>query len=126
MARIPEQEIERLKAEVSLQRLVEAKGVTLARQGKDWLGCCPFHADRTPSLVVSPGKNLWYCLGACATGGTVIDWVMKAERVSFRHAVELLRNDAPLTGPVVRQATVPKLAAPVGAGQSDHRRRGRR
>ncbi|MDO5505075.1 MAG: DNA primase [Pseudoxanthomonas suwonensis] len=119
MARIPESEIERLKAEVSLQRLVEAKGVKLARQGKDWLGRCPFHDDRTPSLVVSPAKNLWHCLGACAMGGTVIDWVMKAEGVSFRHAVELLRNDAPLTGPVVRQATVPKLAAPVDADADD-------
>lgn len=119
MARIPEAEVERLKAEVSLQRLVEAKGVKLVRQGKDWLGRCPFHDDRTPSLVVSPAKNLWHCLGACATGGTVIDWVMRAEGVSFRHAVELLRNDAPLSGHVVKQATVPKLAAPVDADADD-------
>ncbi|MBS0577110.1 MAG: hypothetical protein JSS45_11935 [Proteobacteria bacterium] len=113
MARIPDHEVERLKAEVSLQRLMEAKGVQLVKHGKDWLGRCPFHDDRTPSLVVSPGKNLWHCLGACATGGTVIDWVMRAEGVSFRHAVELLRADAPLSGHVVKQATVPKLAAPV-------------
>ena len=44
-----------------------------------------------PSLVISPQKNLWHCLGACQTGGSVIDWVMRAEGVSFRHAVELLR-----------------------------------
>ena len=56
MARIPDHEIERLKANVSLLRLVEAKGVKLARHGKDWLGRCPFHDDRTPSLVVSPAK----------------------------------------------------------------------
>lgn len=67
MARIPESELEHLKATVSVQRLVEAKGVKLVRQGKDWLGRCPFHDDRTPSLVVSPAKNLWHCLGACAT-----------------------------------------------------------
>ena len=119
MARIPDAEIARLKAEVSLLRLVEAKGVKLERHGKDWLGRCPFHDDRTPSLVVSPAKNLWHCLGACATGGTVIDWVMRAEGVSFRHAVELLRVDAPLSGHVVRQATVPKLAAPVAADADD-------
>ena len=119
MARIPDHELEQLKASVSIQRLVEAKGITLERHGKDWLGRCPFHDDRTPSLVVSPGKNLWHCLGACATGGTVIDWVMRAEGVSFRHAVELLRNDAPLSGHVVRQATVPKLAAPVNADADD-------
>lgn len=119
MARIPDAELEQLKSIVSIQRLVEAKGIKLTRHGKDWLGRCPFHDDRTPSLVVSPAKNLWHCLGACATGGTVIDWVMKAEGVSFRHAVELLRNDAPLSAGIVRQATVPKLAAPVDADADD-------
>ncbi|MGH8033146.1 MAG: CHC2 zinc finger domain-containing protein [Luteimonas sp.] len=120
MARIPEHEVERLKAEVAIQRLVEAKGVALVRYGADLHGRCPFHADRTPSLVVSPAKNLWHCLGACSTGGSVIDWVMKAEGVSFRHAVELLRGDAPLTaGHVVKQATVRKLVAPVDVDADD-------
>ena len=40
-------------------------------------------------------KNLWHCLGACQAGGSAIDWVMRAEGVSFRLAVELLRKDAP-------------------------------
>lgn len=116
MARIPDEVVETLKAEVSLVRLVEAKGIVLKKHGKDWLGCCPFHDDKTPSLVVSPAKNLWHCLGACGVGGTVIDWVMKTEGVSFRHAVELLRHDVGLIGgKVVRQATVPKLASPVTA-----------
>src|SRR2546422_887692 len=57
-------------------------------------GRWPFHDDRTPSLVITPAKNLWHCLGACQAGGTVIDWVMRAEGVSFRHAVELLVNDS--------------------------------
>ena len=92
MARIPEEEIERLKEDVSLQRLVELAGVELRRQGKDLVGCCPFHEDRSPSLVISPAKNLWHCLGACQAGGSVIDWVMRVEGVSFRHAVELLRD----------------------------------
>jgi len=92
VARIPEEEIERLKEDVSLQRLVELAGVELRRQGKDLVGCCPFHEDRTPSLVISPAKNLWHCLGACQAGGSVIDWVMRVEGVSFRHAVELLRD----------------------------------
>lgn len=92
VARIPEEEIERLKDEVSLERLVEAAGVALRRQGRDLVGCCPFHEDRSPSLVVSPGENLWHCLGACQAGGSVIDWVMRSEGVSFRHAVDLLRG----------------------------------
>jgi len=67
--------------------------IQLKRHGTDLIGLCPFHDDHEPSLVITPDKNLWHCLGACQTGGTVIDWVMKAEGVSFRHAVELLRND---------------------------------
>ncbi|MFZ1903907.1 MAG: toprim domain-containing protein [Steroidobacteraceae bacterium] len=93
MARIPDAELERLKSEVSLERLAEAHGVTFTRHGADLIGRCPFHEDKTPSLVITPGKNLWHCLGACQAGGTVIDWVMRAEGISFRHAVELLQND---------------------------------
>lgn len=123
MARIPEEEIERLKNEVSLERLAEARGVKLARHGADLLGLCPFHDDREPSLVISPKKNLWHCLGACQAGGTVIDWVMRAQGVSFRHAVELLKADHPsLTEPVaapVKNSTVRKLEAPVERDADD-------
>ena len=122
MPRIPDDDLARLKQEVSLQRLVEAKGVKLSRHGGDLIGLCPFHNDTTPSLVVSPDKNLWHCLGACQAGGSVIDWVMKAEGVSFRHAVELLRADAPSlaasAGRVVKKSSVVKLA-PVLAHDAD-------
>ncbi|MDA8382588.1 MAG: CHC2 zinc finger domain-containing protein, partial [Betaproteobacteria bacterium] len=90
-ARIPEAEIERLKNEVSVERLVEASGIELKRAGKDLLGRCPFHEDGTASLVVTPAKNLWHCFG-CGLGGGPIDWVIKSRGVSFRHAVELLRE----------------------------------
>jgi DNA primase len=65
MARIPEDEIERLKREVSLVRLAEGRGIKLRGQGDNLLGLCPFHDDREPSLVISPSKNIWHCLGAC-------------------------------------------------------------
>jgi DNA primase catalytic core len=123
MARIPEDEVERLKREVSVQRLAEARGIKLHRHGADLLGLCPFHDDRTPSLVITPSKNLWHCLGACNMGGTAIDWVMKAQGVSFRHAVELLRADyLPLAAaPVqpVKQSTVPKLPPPIARNADD-------
>jgi DNA primase len=94
MARIPEQEIERLKAEVSVERLVEGADIELKKSGKDFVGRCPFHKDDTASLVVTPTKNLWHCFG-CGVGGGPIDWVMKKNGVSFRHAVELLREGLP-------------------------------
>jgi DNA primase len=91
MARIPTEELERLKAEVSVEQLVAAAGVDLKAAGKDLLGRCPFHEDREASLVVTPAKNLWHCFG-CQIGGGPIDWMMKTKGVSFRHAVELLRE----------------------------------
>ena len=126
MARIPDDEIERLKQDVSLERLVEAQGIKLKRHGADLLGLCPFHDDREPSLVVSPKKNLCHRLGACQTGGSVIDWVMKSRGVSFRHAIELLRNDHPsLATParIVAKGTTEavKLATPFEADADDQR-----
>ena len=93
MARIPDEQIDRLKQEVSVQRLAEGMGITFKRHGADLPGLCPFHDDKEPSLVITPKQNLWHCLGACQCGGSVIDWVMKAEGVSFRHAVKLLQAD---------------------------------
>lgn len=120
MARIPEHEIERLKSEIAVERLVEAAGVALRRAGKDLLGKCPFHEDAEASLVVTPAKNLWHCFG-CQVGGGPIDWVMKSQGVSFRHAVELLRNDSPLAASMVKVGTVRKLAPPVALDADDGR-----
>jgi DNA primase catalytic core len=121
MARIPNDELEKLKTTIDLSRLVEAKGVDLKKKGHDLVGRCPFHeGDNEPSLVVTPAKNLWHCFG-CGSGGDVVQWVMKAEGVSFRHAIELLRAGADVSGAVVKVGTVRKLAAPVerDAGDSD-------
>jgi DNA primase len=112
MPRVPDEEVERLKREVPLEALVAASGVELRKTGADLVGRCLFHDDREPSLVVSPGKNLWHCMGACQAGGSVIDWVMRAQGVSFRHAVELLRAGQAgrqLDGPVPARSTVRRL-----------------
>jgi DNA primase catalytic core len=119
MARIPEAEIERLKGEVSVARLIEASGVALAKRGKDLVGPCPFHAEAEPSLVVTPAKNLFHCFGCGAAGGP-IDWVMKRNGVSFRHAVELLREGLPAIGAgVARRTTVRTLPPPVTRDADD-------
>ena len=92
MGRIPDDEIERLKRGISVADLARARGVELVKKGDDLHGRCPFHDDKTPSFVVTPSTNLWHCLGACQAGGSVIDFVMRSEGVSFRHAVEILRR----------------------------------
>jgi DNA primase catalytic core len=116
MARIPDSEIERLKSEVSVQRLIESSGIELKKAGKDLTCKCPFHEDDTASLVVTPTKNLWHCFGCGAAGGP-IDWVIKKNGVSFRHAVELLRDGIPSlaagSASPVKRTTVRKLDAPV-------------
>ena len=120
MARIPEAEIERLKSEVSVERLVESSGIALKKAGKDFIGQCPFHEDDTASLVVTPGKNLWHCFG-CGVGGGPIDWIIKKNGVSFRHAVELLREGLPSLAAdgAVKRSTVRALPAPVAFDADD-------
>jgi DNA primase catalytic core len=117
MARIPDAELERLKAEVSVEQLVEASGIALKSAGKDLLGRCPFHDDREASLVVTPAKNLWHCF-ACQIGGGPIDWMMKAKGVSFRHAVELLRAGA-VEVPAVSRGRIRVLPPPVSLDADD-------
>jgi len=120
MPYVPPEVKERIKREVPIQRLAEARGIKLHRSGKELIGLCPFHDDRNPSLNIDPAKNVWNCKGACGEGGDVILWVMRAEGVSFHHALELLRKDyAPSAGPVVKIATVPKLPPLIDATADD-------
>ena len=59
MARIPETEIERIKQDISLERLAEAAGITLKRHGQDRIGLCPFHDDRKQSLSIATSGVLY-------------------------------------------------------------------
>jgi len=117
MAHIPQEEIERIKHEVRIEELVGARAIALKTHGQNLLGLCPFHNDHEPSLVVTPEKNLWHCMGACQTGGDVFAWVQKTEGVSFRHAYELLSTRffvaSPSDGLVLKKRSdVPKLGSP--------------
>ena len=114
MGHIPDEEKARLKREISIERLAEARGIELRRSGKELIGLCPFHKDTHPSLNIDPVKNVWHCKGACGEGGDVIKWVMRAEGVSFNHAVELLKRDyfpyaGRSTGPPPKESTTVKL-----------------
>jgi DNA primase len=123
MARIPDEELERLKTQVDLAALVRSKGIELKPHGsKDLVGLSPFSEEKTPSFIVSPGKNLWHCMSS-GQGGSVIDFVMKHDGVSFRHAVLLLREQDPhlFGGKAVAKATVPKLAVPVAFDADDQK-----
>jgi DNA primase len=124
MPRIPEDELDRLKRETDLAALVRSRGVELKARGKDLVGRCPFHGpDDEPSLVVTPAKGLFHCFG-CGAKGSVIDFVMLSEGISFRHAAELLRDGAQWSAPghepgAVRCSTVRRLPCPLDPQGSD-------
>ena len=119
MARIPDTEIERIKTETSILRLVESAGIKLTKTGKDYSGLCPFHDEATPSLKVTPDKNLWHCFG-CGAGGDVIEWVVKKNGVSFKHAVELLKEGTPeVADKVGKDGRIRVLPAPVQIDADD-------
>ena len=107
MARIPDAKLSRSKPISHCNVLSKHQVLILKPHGADLVGLCPFHDDKTPSLVITPAKNLWHCLGACQQGGSVIDWVIKQKNISFRHAVELLRQElSPLAAHCVPQCDV--------------------
>jgi DNA primase catalytic core len=124
VARLPDEVVERIRQEVSVQRLAEARGIKLRRVGKNLIGLCPFHKDSKPSLSITPSTNKWHCLG-CGKGGTAIDWVMAAQGVSLRHALEILSRDLlPMStsaAPPPKKSTVPKLPPLIEKTPADKR-----
>ena len=126
MARIPDEELQRIKSQVKLEDLCRDYGIELKRMGPDNLmGRCPFHDDREPSFGVTPSKNLWNCLAGCG-GGDVIALVMRKEDKSFRHAVEVLRQRLGIAPPAAPRLTTrtgtayPFLVSPSDTDLADH------
>ncbi len=72
--------------------------IHLKRSGRNYFGNCPFHNEKTPSLSVSPDKQIFHCFG-CNEGGNVISFISKIEGVGFKEAVEILAEKANITLP---------------------------
>ena len=80
--------------------------VQLRKSGKEWIGCCPFHEDRTPSFRVNPDSGLWFC-HSCGFGWDVLTFVEKIEGLDFRGAFARLAAIAGI--PVESQQYEPTL-----------------
>jgi DNA primase len=81
-------EVSELKLNADIYNLVSSY-VNLKKSGKNFMGLCPFHKEKTPSFIVNTNTQLYHCFG-CGEGGDVISFIMKAENLSFLEAVELL------------------------------------
>lgn len=85
--------MENIIAEVKTRNdIVDVIGsyITLRKAGKHFSAICPFHQEKSPSFVVSPERQMWYCFGACHEGGDVINFIMKYENLSFYEALQEL------------------------------------
>jgi DNA primase len=77
--------IEAVKQRVDIVDVI-SEYVVLRKRGKDYVGCCPFHDEKTPSFSVSPNKQLYYCFG-CTAGGNAIKFLMEVGKRSFSDVV---------------------------------------
>ncbi len=95
--KIPEELIEKIRQEADIVDIV-SEYVQLKKQGKNYFGLCPFHAEKTPSFSVSPDKQIYYCFG-CKAGGNVYSFLMEIESWSFLEAVQYLAEKVGITLP---------------------------
>lgn len=82
-------DVEAVKSKTDIISLIEGYGIILKKSGISWRGMCPFHNGKSPALAVYPDEQSWYCY-SCNTGGDVITFIQKMEKVEFKEAVEKL------------------------------------
>ena len=92
MARIPESLVREILDKTDIVAVV-GDHVRLTKRGGRWVGLCPFHNEKTPSFHVDPDKGLYYCFG-CQKGGSVVQFLMELEKLSFPEVMEDLAKRA--------------------------------
>ncbi len=105
---IPEHIIDEIRQRCDLAALV-GEYLTLEKRGKNLLGLCPFHSEKTPSFTVSPDKQLFHCFG-CGASGNAFSFIMKLENLPFPEAVRFLAKRAGVA--------IPERKAPCSAEDS--------
>ncbi len=85
---IPDQVIDEIRQSIDLVELA-SEYLKLERRGKNMVGLCPFHTEKTPSFTISPEKQLFHCFG-CNASGNVFSFVMDMEKLTFPEAVKIL------------------------------------
>jgi DNA primase len=86
--RYPQTFIDDLRRQADIVRVIQDY-LQLKKKGANWMACCPFHKEKTPSFSVSPVKEIFYCFG-CHKGGSVFNFVMEIESVPFPEAIKIV------------------------------------
>ena len=97
MARIPQSFIDTLLERTDIAHVVGQR-VDLKKSGREFVACCPFHDEKTPSFTVVPAKQFYHCFG-CGAHGTAISFLMEQDGLNFRDAVTTLADEAGLDMP---------------------------
>jgi DNA primase len=105
--RYPQPFIDDLKRQADIVRIIQDY-VELKKKGANWMACCPFHKEKTPSFSVSPHKEIFYCFG-CHKGGNVFSFVMEIERVAFPEAIKIVADKVGMPLPTMIED--PRFAA---------------
>ena len=116
MARfVPPEIIDEIRSKADIVEII-SEYVTLKRQGKNYVGLCPFHLEDTPSFSVSPDRQIFYCFG-CQKGGNIVNFVMEQDNLTLPEAAEKLAAKVGVTIPetdgdhldMVRQSQLRRL-----------------
>ena len=116
MASIPDRIVEEVRDRADIVEVI-GEVVTLKKRGKNYLGLCPFHTEKTPSFNVTPEKQMYYCFG-CQAGGNVFTFLMEYERLDFPTAVRAL---AERTGVEIPEKSADAAPDPWARLRSAHR-----
>ncbi|MFC2103375.1 DNA primase [Bacteroidota bacterium] len=93
--RIPENKIEEIRSTASVVDVI-SEYVQLRKRGKNYIGLCPFHNEKTPSFTVSDEKQIFHCFG-CHTGGNVFKFLMEYKKISFVESVQEMAEQLGIT-----------------------------
>ena len=95
--RFPQAWMDQFYAQIDIVQVVSAY-VPLKKNGRNYIGLCPFHHEKTPSFNVNRDKNLYYCFG-CKAGGNVVQFVMQMEHLNYTEAVRFIADQAHIAVP---------------------------
>ncbi len=101
MAPIPEHIIDQVRESTNVLDVV-GRYVALKKRGRNYVGLCPFHTEKTPSFTVNPEKQIFHCFG-CGVGGNVFRFIMRHENLSFVDTVKRLALEAGIEIPVSQE-----------------------